>query len=525
MSDRLSAPPTTLPLAEAGPDSVNAINQRLFETSLDLILVVDKSGNFIRVSPSARAILGRDPDSMVGQSAVGYIHPDDLDSTREEMRAARRGRQMRNFQCRYMHRNGKVVDLSWTGVWSEETELHFFIGRDVTESRATEEKLRHLQRMDSIGQLTGGIAHDFNNILAIVVGSLDMLAGQPELNAESRKFVADALHAAGSGAELTRRLLAFARQQPLMPRVIDVNAQIQQFAPLLRRSLGQHIEVNFLPGANVWPVFIDAANLEAAITNLAVNARDAMPQGGRLILQTENATLDQAYVDANPGAEPGDYVSVMISDTGTGMAADVADRIFEPFFTTKAVGQGSGLGLSMVFGFLKQSGGHIKVYSEPGHGTTMRLYLPRAGAGALSANPSGGTGQAQPGQRQSRLILVVEDNEDIRAVVLQQLAKLGYRTIAATNAGEAMRYIDSGAPLDLLFTDIVMPGGMSGYDLAREARRARPDMRILFTSGFPGAVFPDTLEHDPKTMLSKPYRMQELASRLAEIFGEGRPEG
>lgn len=523
MSDRLNAPPPAIPLAEAGAESVNAINQRLFETSLDLILVVDKGGNFIRVSPSARAILGRDPDSMVGQSAVGYIHPDDLDSTRDEMRAARRGRQMRNFQCRYMHRNGKVVDLSWTGVWAEEAQLHFFIGRDVTESRATEEKLRHLQRMDSIGQLTGGIAHDFNNILAIVVGSLDMLAGQAELSEESRKFVNDALHAAGSGAELTRRLLAFARQQPLAPRVIDINAHLQQFTPLLRRTLGQHIEVSFLPGAHVWPVLIDVANLEAAITNLAVNARDAMPQGGRLLLQTENATLDQTYAEANPGATPGDYVSFVITDTGNGMPTEVIDHIFEPFFTTKAVGQGSGLGLSMVFGFLKQSGGHIKVYSEPGHGTTMRLYLPRAGGAALATNRLG-SDAARPGQRQSRLILVVEDNEDIRAVVLQQLAKLGYRTIAATNAGEAMRYIDSGAPLDLLFTDIVMPGGMSGYDLAREARRSRPEMRVLFTSGFPGAVFPDTLEHDPEAMLSKPYRMQELASRLAEIFGEDRAE-
>ena len=519
MSDQPVAQSKTMAAGAVRPgttiDSIHAINQRLFETSLDLILVVDRQGTFIRVSPSARAILGRDPADMVGQSAVGYIHPDDLDSTRTEMRMARRGRQMRNFDCRYIHRNGNVVNLTWTGVWSPEVEQHFFIGRDLTDRQATEEKLRHLQRLEAVGQLTGGIAHDFNNILAIVVGSLDLIAEQPGLDDEGRKYVEDALHAAESGAELTRRLLAFARQQPLAPRVLDVNDQLQRLTPLLRRTLGQNIDIRFQPGPDLWPVFIDAANLESAIVNLAVNARDAMPDGGRLIIETANAALDATYVEMNPGSVAGDYVSVAITDTGIGIPAAVVSRIFEPFFTTKEIGQGSGLGLSMVFGFLKQSGGHIKVYSETGHGTTMRLYLPRAGA-AVPASAEAAA--ASLPRRTSHTILVVEDNEAIRSLSLQHLKKIGYRTLEATNAGEAMRYIDSGAAIDLLFTDIVMPGGMSGYDLAREARKRRPGLKVLFTSGFPGAVFPDTIDHDPNAMLSKPYRVQELALRLAALL-------
>jgi PAS domain S-box-containing protein len=524
MSDQPIAQDKTIPApATSGSvrpgttvDSIHAINQQLFETSLDLILVVDRQGTFIRVSPSAKTILGRDAASMVGQSAVGYIHPDDLDSTRAEMRMARRGRQMRNFDCRYIHRNGSIVNLTWTGVWSPEVEQHFFIGRDMTERQATEEKLRHLQRLEAVGQLTGGIAHDFNNILAIVVGSLDLIAEQPGLDEEGRKYVGDALHAAESGAQLTRRLLAFARQQPLAPRVLDVNEQLQRLTPLLSRTLGQNIEIRFQPGPDLWPVFIDAANLESAIINLAVNARDAMPDGGRLIIETANAVLDAAYAEINPGCEAGDYVSVAITDTGIGIPAAVVGRIFEPFFTTKEMGKGSGLGLSMVFGFLKQSGGHIKVYSELGHGTTIRIYLPRAGAAAPGQTAP--TAQPQLQMRPSHIILVVEDNEAIRALALQHLKKIGYQTLEAANAGEAMRYIDSGAPIDLLFTDIVMPGGMSGYDLAREARRRRPGLKVLFTSGFPGAVFPDTIDHDPDAMLSKPYRVQELALRLAALL-------
>lgn len=517
-SPRANRPGGAADAIAAKPDSDNAINQRLFETSIDLILVVNRVGEFIRVSPSAKTILGRNPADMVGQSAIGFIHPDDLDSTREEMRAARKGKAMRHFQCRYIHRNGHVVNLSWTGVWSEEVQQHFFIGRDMTERLAIEERLRHLQRLDAVGQLTGGIAHDFNNILAIVVGCLDLLTDLPGLSPDGRKYVEDALHAANSGAELTKRLLAFARQQPLAPRRVDVSELLRRFTPLLQRTLGQDIEVRLLPATDVWPVLIDAANLESAVTNLAVNARDAMPGGGRLIIETANVTLDHTYAQANPGSEAGDYVAVSITDTGSGIPPAVLERIFEPFFTTKEMGRGSGLGLSMVFGFLKQSGGHIKVYSELGHGTTMRLYLPRYG-GVNEEEPATAEEQGRRlAEQKVHTILVVEDNDGIRNVALTHLRKLGYKTLEAGNAGEAMRHIDNGTTIDLLFTDIIMPGGMSGYDLAREARKRRPGLKVLFTSGFPGTIFPDNLEHDPDTMLSKPYRSQDLAQKLTALL-------
>jgi len=499
------------------PEVEHEINRRLFETSIDLILVTDGMGRLIRVSPSVRSILGRDPADMTGRIAREFVYPDDLDSTRLEMRLARRGHLMRNFDCRYMHTDGHPVALSWTGVWSEEARQHFFIGRDMTERLAAEKKLRHLQRMDSVGQLTGGIAHDFNNLLMIVMGSIDLLCEQPELTAASRKLVEDALYAAQRGAELTGRLLAFSRQQPLNPKRVDIGALLRNFVSLLGRTVGENIELAFSAAPGVWPVTVDPASLETAIANLTVNARDAMPDGGRLFIGIENAVLDAVYAQSNPGAEAGEYVAIVVADTGVGMAAEVADRIFEPFFTTKEPGRGTGLGLSMVFGFVKQSGGHIKVYSEAGHGTSFRIYLPRAAA----AQPAETHEEAQveaPEALRRRCILVVEDNDAIRAVVRMQLAKLGYRTIEAANGPAALALLEAGQPVDLLFTDIVMPGGLGGHDLARAALALRPKLRVLFTSGFPGALFAGAGRPTEAQVLGKPYRLQELERKVREVL-------
>ena len=526
MSDQPAVPeedPARRAAAQAAPSAAdqraiaNAINQRIFETSQDLILVVDRKGDFIRVSPSCNAILGYSPEEMVGRSAGEFVYPDDLEGTRTEMRLARRGRLMRHFECRYVHRNGRVVPLTWMGVWSEPEGQHFFIGRDMTERLAAEERLRHAQRLESVGQLTGGIAHDFNNLLAIIMGSIDLMFDVPGLPPEASERGRAALHAAQRGAELTRRLLAFARKQPLKPKVFDANALVGNLTGLLSRTLGQHIEVEFNGADNLWPVVIDAANLEAAITNLAVNARDAMPSGGRLIIETRNEILDQDYARENPGAVPGEYVAVIVSDTGTGMPPEVLNRIFEPFFTTKELGKGTGLGLSMVFGFVKQSGGHIRAYSEVGHGTAMRLYLPRARDAAAGEQ----TDLAEPRMeaRKNERILVVEDNDAIRQLVLTQLIRLGYRTLEASGADTALAILDGGEPVDLLFTDIVMPGGMSGYTLAQEAVQRRPGLKVLFTSGFPGALLTE-MEGiaGPDAVLSKPYRTQELARKLRSIL-------
>jgi PAS domain S-box-containing protein len=344
----------------------DAINRRLFETSIDLILVVDRKGDFIRVSPSAQSILGYSPEEMVGHSAAEFIYSDDLESTREEMRHARRGRVTRNFNCRYVHKEGRVVPLAWTGVWSEPERQHFFIGRDMTERIAAEERLRHSQRLESIGQLTGGIAHDFNNLLGIIIGNLELLQDAGGQHPGTAEHLGEILEAAQRGAELTSRLLAFARRQQLRPERADINALATGTAKLLARVLGENVRVELELAPDLWPARVDAAQLEAAITNLATNARDAMPKGGTLTLKTANFPVDAAYAAVHADVPEGDYVMIEARDTGTGIAPEAQAHIFEPFFSTKEAGRGSGLGLSMVYGFIKQSGGHVTVYSELG---------------------------------------------------------------------------------------------------------------------------------------------------------------
>jgi len=501
--------------AELGRQAAYAINQRIFETSIDLLLVCDKRGGIIRVSPSSEAILGYGPEEMIGRIASPFIHPEDLDPTREEMRQARRGRATRHFDSRYIHRDGRIVPLAWTGVWSEAEQQHFFIGRDMTERLAAEERMRHAQRLEAIGQLTGGIAHDFNNLLAIVVGNLDLLFDDPHLDPKVRVYVEAAMHAAQRGADLTRGLLAFSRRQPLDPRVIDANALIGNLSRMLARTLGQQIEVEFSAGAGIGPVFIDPANLESAIANLAVNARDAMPDGGRLLIETQNATHDDEYVRLNCDAVRGDYVSVVVTDTGCGMPPEVLSRVFEPYFTTKDVGKGTGLGLSTVFGFVRQSGGYIKVYSEVGHGTTVRVYLPRAPGDAVLAAPAV---QAKPERGKQETVLVVEDNDAIRQLVLLQLGGLGYRSLEADGAAAALSLLQAGEAVDLLFTDIVMPGGQSGHELARKALELRPGLKVLFTSGFPDAVLARSHGIEGDAMLGKPYRQHELAQKVRAML-------
>jgi PAS domain S-box-containing protein len=497
------------------PDAASSINQRLFETSLDLILVVDGYGGFLRVSPSSLAILGYRADEMVGRNATDFIYAGDLEKTRNEMRQARRGRVTRNFDCRYVHQRGQPVPLSWTGVWSEADQQYFFIGRDMTEWLAAEEKLRRAQRLEAVGQLTGGIAHDFNNLLALIVGNVELMFDEPALSPKVLEYGRAALHAAQRGAELTRGLLAFARKQPLEPRVVDVNELVGNLAILLGRTLGQHVEVTFSGAADLWPAFLDPANLESAIANLAVNARDAMPGGGRLMIETRNEILDAEYAQENPGVTAGEYVSLVATDTGSGMSPEVQNRIFEPFFTTKDPGKGTGLGLSMVFGFVKQSGGHMKVYSELGHGTSFRLYFPRCRAADTTAEKW--TAEQTPVRGHER-ILVVEDNDAIRQLVLIQLSRLGYRTLEAGGAEAALAILEAGEPVDLLFTDIIMLGDMTGHELAREATSRHPGLKVLFTSGFPENAVGGEGGPVAAAFLVKPYRFQELARKLREVL-------
>jgi PAS domain S-box-containing protein len=490
--------------------------QRIFETSNDLILVADTAGNFIQVSPSSMAIVGYEPAEMIGHSAAEFIHPDDLENTRSEMRAARRGQQKRSFETRYVHKDGHAVSLNWTGSWSEPARRHFFIGRDLTEIRAAEAQMHQSQKMDAVGQLTGGVAHDFNNILTVITGTIGILADgvadKPELVDVARMID----EAAERGASLTRHLLAFARKQPLQPREIDVNALVLEAAKLLHPTLGEHIQITPLLAPDAWTSRVDPNQLTTALLNLALNARDAMPDGGKLALETGNAILDEAYASMHNEVTPGEYVMIAVSDTGTGIAPADLEKVFDPFFTTKEVGKGTGLGLSMVFGFVKQSGGHIKVYSEQGHGTTVKIYLPRAtGAGEdleeipLQAAVEGG----------NEIILVVEDDALVRRYVLTQIESLGYTTLEAGNATEALELIDQHPEINLLFTDVIMPGPMNGRQLAIEAVKRLPALKTLYTSGYTeNAIVHHGRLDSGVLLLAKPYRKSELARMIRQAL-------
>jgi nitrogen-specific signal transduction histidine kinase/CheY-like chemotaxis protein len=387
--------------------------------------------------------------------------------------------------------------------------------RDLTQKIAAEEQLRQAQKMEAIGQLTGGVAHDFNNVLTVITGTIDILAeevsGKPTL-AAIVKLISEA---ADRGAELTAHLLAFARKQPLRPHEVDVNRLVVESARLMRPTLGEHIEIKSTLADQLWTALVDPGQLSSALLNLAINARDAMPNGGKLVLETKNVTFDEEYAAANGDVQAGSYVMVAVSDTGVGMAAAIVDRVFEPFFSTKEVGKGTGLGLSMVYGFVKQSGGHIKVYSEEGHGTTFRLYLPQADAPAVEiAEPAP---EIEGGHE---TILVVEDDELVRAYVGTQLQGLGYQTLSAANGAQALAIADSGAAFDLLFTDVIMPGAFNGRQLAEAMTQRRPSLKVLFTSGYTeNAIIHHGRLDSGVLLLAKPYRKLDLAHMLRIALG------
>jgi PAS domain S-box-containing protein len=486
--------------------------QRIFETSQDLILVTDTKGTFVQVSPSSMTILGLRPENMIGHSAMEFIHPDDLESTRQEMRSARHGHLMRNFETRYVHKEGHAVNLSWMGTWSEPVRRHFFVGRDLTEKQAAEAQFRQAQKMDAVGQLTGGVAHDFNNILTVITGTIgileDALAHDPQLSAIA-KMIDDA---AERGASLTKHLLAFARRQPLQPREVDVNTLVLETIKLLRPTLGEQIQINPLLAENASPALVDPNQLTTAILNLAINARDAMPSGGKLVVETSNVSLDEDYAAMNRDVVVGNYVMIAVSDTGTGIPAANLERVFDPFFTTKEVGKGTGLGLSMVFGFVKQSNGHIKIYSEEGHGTTVKTYLPRATGLSDTPLESLTTASIAVG---NETVLVVEDDALVRRYVITQIESLGYKTLEASRASEALKIIDGPNHVDLLFTDVIMPGSMNGRQLVNEALVRRPGLKTLFTSGYTeNAIVHHGRLDTGVLLLAKPYRKADLARMI-----------
>jgi PAS domain S-box-containing protein len=391
---------------------------------------------------------------------------------------------------------------------------------DITARKSVEEQLRQAQKMEVIGQLTGGVAHDFNNLLGVIVGNLDFLEESLEGGeSDQRQFVETALKAAVRGAELTNRLLAFSRKQALNPEPVDLNVLVNGLSGLITRTLGETVAVLTFPAAELEVVKIDSGQLEAALLNLTVNARQAMPEGGQLTIETGNVELDREYAAQHEEVEPGMYAMLAVSDTGIGMTADALKQAFEPFFTTKEIGEGSGLGLSMVFGFVKQSGGHISIYSELGEGTTVKLYFPVTGSESLpDVEPA--KSQPQPAGA-DELVLVVEDDPDLRALAVKAVSSLGYAVTEAADAQAALALLDQGVPADLLFTDVVLPRGMNGVALAAEARLRRPNLRVLYTSGYTeNAVVHNGILDEGVELLAKPYRREELARRLRQILDE-----
>ncbi|MCK1733159.1 PAS domain S-box protein [Bradyrhizobium sp. 138] len=610
--------------------------RQIFETSQDLIMIMDARGHIAQISPSSEAILGYRPQEMIGRSGADFIHPDHLEQSREDMRAMRRGEHPKLADTRCFHKNGHEVWLSWLGNWSEGARRFFFIGRDMTEARlaqeslrqserlarnivetsldafiqtdetssilnwnsqaeqlfgwrrdevlgkstidlivaeserdrvraglkqflesedgrslnrrrelmcrrrdgkefkaelsvtalkrregllfnvfyrdltdkiAAEERIRHAEKMEAVGQLTGGVAHDFNNILTVITGTIEILAEAVEKEPQLAAITKMIDEAAARGADLTQHLLAFARKQPLQPREIDINSLVVDTAKLLRPTLGEQIQIESVFEDENCVAIVDPNQLTTAILNLALNARDAMPGGGKLIVETGAAYLDEVYASVND-VRPGHYVLIAVSDTGTGIPANMLPRVFDPFFTSKGPGKGTGLGLSMVYGFVKQSAGHIKIYSEEGHGTTIKMYLPPgktptvAGEGVTPATIEGG----------HETILVVEDDRLVRDYVLAQLHSLGYVTLQAANAAEALAIVAAGKPFDLLFTDVIMPGRMNGRQLADELMKTRPDLRVVYTSGYTeNAIIHHGRLDSGVLLLAKPYRKSDLA--------------
>jgi signal transduction histidine kinase/ActR/RegA family two-component response regulator len=408
---------------------------------------------------------------------------------------------------------------------AELRELNSALAAEAAARSAAEEQVAHLQRLESLGQLTGGIAHDFNNMLAVIVGSLDLARGRIGTAPErAAAYIESALEGAQRAAQLTARLLAFSRRQPLQPAAIDFNRFVQAASELLRRTLGERVEVETVLAGGLWRAWADPAQLESAIVNLALNGRDAMDGAGRLTLETANVFLDEAYAAAHADVAVGQYVMIAVSDTGHGMNPELVGRVFEPFFTTKETGKGTGLGLSQVYGFIKQSGGTIGIYSELGKGTTVRLYLPRTDATADPTTPPsfGGAGpQNRSPRARGERVLVVEDDPRVRELSAEALRGLGYRVEAAPDAAAAMAQLERGGPVDLLFTDVVMPGA-TGRELADQVRTRFPTVRVLYTTGYTrNAIVHNGVLDEGVWVLAKPFTLDQLARKVRQALDAG----
>lgn len=482
----------------------------LIEKNADGIIVVDESGTVLFANPAAEQIFGRPSGSLIGSPiGIPFVTGDTTEIT--------------------IHRPGdghidaeiRVVETSW-----DQRPARLASVRDISARRALEERLRHSAKMEAIGRLTAGIAHDFNNLLTVVLGNLESVQRRfANLDPTLVRALENATRGAQQAAVLTERLLAFARRKPLEPRLLDLDVVIRRMTDLLQRTLGERIIVRAKICANLWPVEADPTELEAAILNLAVNARDAMPSGGELIIETANIELERDPEAAEDEAKAGPHVLVSIADSGSGMTPEVLGHIFEPFFTTKTDGRGTGLGLSQVYGFAKQSGGYVKVRSQPDVGTTVFIYLPKATARIDAAEPQTMQVAPVPAARTAETILVVEDDRGVRQYAVSSLRELGYAVFEAVDATVALDLLRRQPDIDLLFTDLGLPGGIDGKSLAEQARLIRPSLRVLVTSAYAdnsliheGRLAPDV------DLLIKPFTFTSLATRVRRAL-DARPMG
>jgi PAS domain S-box-containing protein len=489
----------------------------VWRTTQDLIVISGSDGLYRSANPAWFEALGYTQAELVGIKFDTLAHSDDVAKAGKSLEQLNRGIAVRDVDIRMRHKDGTYRWYSWQ--CTPEGDQFGAAGRDITHRRQLEEQLRQSHKMEAIGQLTGGIAHDFNNLLAGMLGNLEIMrfrVAQGRVT-EIPRYIEAAIAAANRSAALTHRLLAFSRQQTLDPKAIGINMLVKSMEDLINRTVGPSIQVSTALDNGLWTTLCDPNQLESALLNLAINARDAMPDGGRISIETSNTTLDEAYARAQQDVAPGHYVTVSVSDNGTGIPPDVLDRVFDPFFTTKPMGQGTGLGLSMVYGFVKQSRGHIRIFSKPGHGTTVQLYLPKH-VGEVIDNMIASNASVPPPIDAGATVLLVDDESSLRTLLAEILKELGYVVIESTSGHEGMQVLESPRRIDLLVTDIGLPSGMNGWQLADAGRKRRPGLKILFITGFAESTATGGLLAAGEEIMAKPFSIGTFAAKVNSMI-------